>query len=358
MASKNILICGNYGAGNFGDELILKGLLKVAKTIPGFSVTVMSGNERETREWHGVETSPFVPSGVLSWAKNILNGKALRALRAIWKSDLVIFGGGGLFSEKESRSISIWAAQVRAFRWFRKEVVIVGQSFGEIHDTGNRKTIRKVVSGVRDLYVRDAASSENLKKLGVKRSIHVMHDSALWLTDEDFKAPAVTQEPYILLSLREWPGVDMAELLEKVDAMKYVIKEALGVPVKFLSMQKGAKSDLELYARLHDRKMTYIEPTDLDTLWSTVKASEFVISMRLHGCILAVLAKRSLLAISYDAKVENLLSDLGMVGNVVKMSDPLSAWLEQLQKVAIAEPSKSASRKADIHTFAKLLTKK
>ncbi len=357
MASKNILICGNYGAGNFGDELILKGLLKVVKTIPGFSVTVMSGNERETREWHGVETSPFVPSGLLSWAKNILNGKALRALRAIQKSDLIIFGGGGLFSEKESRSISIWAAQARAFQRFRKEVIIVGQSFGEIHDTGNRKTIREVVSGVRDLYVRDAASRENLKKLGVKRSIHVMNDSALWLTDEDFKVPAVSQEPYILLSLREWPGVDMTELLEKVDAMKYVLSEALHLPMKFLSMQSGPKGDLGLYATLHDRRMSYVEPTDLDILWSTVKGSEFVISMRLHGCILAVLAQKSLVAISYDAKVENLLTDLGMAGNVVKMHDPLSVWLDQLQKIATKGPARPASCKADIHTFAKLLTK-
>lgn len=358
MANINILICGNYGAGNLGDELILKGLLKEVRRIPHAEITVMSGNEKETRIFHGVKTAPFVPSSIRSWMKNILNGKAFHALRAIQKSDLVLFGGGGLFNEKEEQSIRIWSSQALMFFLLRKKVMMIGQSFGVIKKPENKKIIHRVCNGMKKICVRDFGSQKILENLKVRRTIHVIKDSALWLDDKDFEvSEKAYSSPYALLSLREWPGIDREEMAQKVQILSREIEEIYQLKVKFLALQKGSTSDRITYERLSSPNISYVEPRTLDELWSEVKGAELVVSMRLHGCILAHIAGKPLLALSYDDKVKNLLTDLGQRDSLSMADASIEEWRHQLQKVMTQPQKNAASIKADIHAFTKILTK-
>lgn len=359
----HILICGNYGAGNFGDELILKGLLKVVRQLPRVQITVTSGDPEETRRLHGdtIATCPFVPSSAGSWIKNMLNGKAFRALLAIRKSDLIVFGGGGLFNEKEERSIGIWTSQARMWRRFKKHAIIVGQSIGEIKKPEHQKTIRDVCASMKKICVRDTASKKNLEQLGVKHSITVLRDSALWLTDADFSENEKVKDvnnlsresfkPYALISLRTWPGVDHDELTQKVKEYAVYVQDRYHLALKFVAMQEGDSMEVP------ESTMTRVEPANLDELWHEFRQASVVVAMRLHACILATLARKPLLALSYDDKVRNLLSDLGHAEAVVDLNAPVAAWIQQLQKPQPQLRDISASLLADQHTLLKILTK-
>jgi polysaccharide pyruvyl transferase WcaK-like protein len=71
-----IVICGNYGAENLGDELILEGMLETLRAVsPDAEITVMSGNPKETK-WlykarYGMEAVAKFPSGIRSFLKSI-----------------------------------------------------------------------------------------------------------------------------------------------------------------------------------------------------------------------------------------------------------------------------------------------
>jgi len=58
MKSRNarVVICGYYGFGNAGDELILAGMLRDLRALrPGLAATVISGNPPLTQACHGVD---------------------------------------------------------------------------------------------------------------------------------------------------------------------------------------------------------------------------------------------------------------------------------------------------------------
>lgn len=366
MAARNILICGNYGAGNFGDELILKGLLKVARQIPNIDIVVMTGNPEETQRFHDVKTTSFIPSSFLSWVKNLLNGRAFRALSAIWKSDVIVFGGGGLFNEREIQSMRIWSWQARAFRWFRKPVVMVGQSFGKFEKEKNKKIICRVCGSMQKIIVRDTTSKKNLEKLGVTHNIHILKDSALWLSNEDFsdneniknvEIQKQLREKYAVITARFWPGIDNDELAQKLRTTIKEITTQYQMPVHFLAMQKGNISDRDVYEKLGIESVLYVEPKSINELWNEVNDASLIVSMRLHGCILAALARIRVLALSYDGKVRSLLTDIGLADSIADINSSNLAWLNQLGKITQTPPNTLASTKADQHTFLKILTK-
>lgn len=356
----HILICGNYGAGNLGDELILKGLLKVIGNFSNVTITVTSGNPEETRKWHGVKTCPFMPSSFGSWMKNIFNGNVCRAMIAIRKSDLIIFGGGGLFNEKEERSIRIWNAQVRIWKWLKKKIVMVGQSFDTIKNPHHQKIIREVCASMKKICVRDTSSKKNLEELGVKHQICVLSDSALWLTDEDFNLSVISShaKPYALINLRTWSGIEMSEMKEKIQTLVKILEKEHQLFVKFIAMQKGKISDRFAYDALGiSETVAYIEPENLDELWNEFTHASRVVAMRLHACILAVLTKKPFLAIAYDAKVKNLLADLGKQDSIINTQATENSWIDQLQKSKNQPQETLKNFKADEHTFKKILTK-
>ena len=63
-AAPRIVLVGNFGAENVGDELILAGFLrKLGKELPKAKVVVLGGNPNLVRRFHGVDALPHLPTG-------------------------------------------------------------------------------------------------------------------------------------------------------------------------------------------------------------------------------------------------------------------------------------------------------
>lgn len=115
-AAPKIVLVGNFGAGNFGDELILAGFLKkIGKELPRAKVVVLAGKPKLVRRFHGVDALPQIPTGFRSFWKR----GWWRSLRKIREADAIIFPGGGLFSDEESwRAIFLWSVHIFNFAIF------------------------------------------------------------------------------------------------------------------------------------------------------------------------------------------------------------------------------------------------
>lgn len=320
MEQPTILICGNYGAGNFGDELILKGIVKTVRELHPKAIIVTSGNPEKTATNHGIRAIHFFPSTILSLFKSILTFGFFRSIYYLYTSDIVLFGGGCLFNEKEPASINIWYRQFQWFRIFRKKVIILGQSFGKFSDRNSIRKIKEVIRYAKKIFVRDEFSKKMLSSFTAS-NIEVLLDPALWLQGRDLLHSVQdlvrTNKTYILLIIREWATVDKDSIEEQIAILAKHCLEKYQLPSRILILQDGASGDERISNELYRKIKPYCDAlpqkwTTIDDMVHIYDKASLIVSMRLHGGILGLILGKPTLFLDYDDKVGNLLADLGL----------------------------------------------
>lgn len=293
MRTNSILIVGNYGAGNLGDDAILGGIVTELRSI-GYSgeIQVTHGGRSTSSEiYKGLKKVPFVPVGLRSRFKKTRKV----ALQAIKNADLVILGGGGLFTDEESwKAPLIWAAQAKACRRLNKPYICFGQSVGPLKHWWSRRLAKTVFKNAQAVHVRDEISADLLKKWQIKPTVGT--DPAFsWLAQVKRSIP---KKPVLLVSLRKWPGFNESEWKPIVKEVQVFAKKRKLNPI-LISMQQGEDlkaAGLELY-----------EPNSALAAFEAFEKAELAVTMRLHAGIFAVAAGTQLLALSYSQKVKSLL---------------------------------------------------
>src|SRR3989339_978082 len=128
-----IALSGYYGFGNIGDEALLT---IIKQKIAGAEFTVLD--------------------------------RSFKIISQIFRSDLLISGGGTLFQDKtSSRSFYYYIGVVALAKLMGKKVMILAQGFGPLNKTLNRHLARLVLNRVDIITLRDKQSLETIKKLGV-----------------------------------------------------------------------------------------------------------------------------------------------------------------------------------------------
>jgi polysaccharide pyruvyl transferase CsaB len=300
MNLKNILIIGNYGAGNLGDDAILGGIVTDLRAV-GFtgSISVTYGGVRTSTEiYSGLKKVCFAPAGLRSFLKR-------RKLAHIEKADLVIIGGGGLFVDSESwRAPMIWSAQAKACRKVNTPYIIYGQSIGPLKRRLSRHLCKIALRGATAIHVRDKASFELLKKWKITSTLG--SDIAFsWLQNNIIKEK---RSKVILVSLRNWGAnteKSWRSLLKPIE--EFAKKEKLK-PV-MLGMDLSNQSELEA---LRGAGWDMFESPSAKQAAEAYAKAEYCIAMRLHANIFALSASTPLLSLSYSTKVISLLKTLGL----------------------------------------------
>lgn len=299
MQPRSILIIGNYGAGNLGDDAILGGIVQECRLL-GFrgEITVTHGGVQTSSEiYKGLKKVPFVPLGF----KSRWSGKGKQALQAIKHAELIIVGGGGLFTDSESwKAPLIWAQQVRAIRRLKKPYICYGQSIGPLKHFLSRYLAKTAFQNALDIHLRDENSAELLKKW--KIPFFIGTDPALsWLLTEKRKIP---KKPVLLLSLRRWPGFSQEKWKAILKEVKVYAKRQKLKPI-LISMQKGENLDVagfELY-----------EPQGALAAFEAFEKAQCAVTMRLHAGIFSLAASTPFIAISYSKKVKDFLGKYAVV---------------------------------------------
>jgi len=309
-ASPNLVLIGNFGAGNVGDELILAGFLcKLGKELPKAKVTVLGGDPRLVRRFHGVDALPHLPTGVRSFFKH----GWWRSVKKIREADAVIFPGGGLFTDQESaHAIFLWGIHLLVARYFWKPVYLLGQSIGPIESEYMKDFTRFCLRKVEWIGVRDTASENELKKLGVS-SVKIKHgnDSSFWLVNRVPKEKPLSkkgskQRIKILVSLRSFPKIGddfFAELAQALDE----ISEKFHARISFASFGKG---DDEVWKKVcrsakHSELWKKIElPESAEGVLKEIKNFDVVVGIRLHSIIAAKLVGVPAIAFAYSQKID------------------------------------------------------
>lgn len=271
-----VLISGYYGFGNLGDESLLAGILPALKN---HDLTVLSTKPKETQELHKIRS-------VHRYYNLIL---------AILKTDVLISGGGGLLQNKSSnRSLQYYLWVIKLAKIFKKKVIIFAQSIGPLDKYGKEL----VTTALKDckIAVRDKKSQELLVSLGLNSQL--VADPALLL-----KAPNNKKSGVLIFPRSGYPDISDAI----INASKSLQSKGLKLKLAAIHATEDEPEIEKIQNEIKD--IEYIKTKNPEELLELISQSEYVISARLHGAILAAVAKTEYCGIVYDPKVAAFLDE-------------------------------------------------
>ena len=315
MLSRSVLIIGNYGAGNLGDDAILGGILTDLRAM-GFSgrIRVTHGGTKSSRDiYKGLELVPFVPSGLRSRFRSESN----QALQAIRESDLIILGGGGLFTDAESRRAPyIWATQAKAAHKLKKPYICYGQSVGPLKTFLGRFWAKRTFKNAKAIHVRDEASAQLLKKWRLKATVGT--DPAFsWLLPLQRQLQLQKKQPrkpVLMVSLRLWPGHQEKTWEPLLKEIKVFAKRKHLKPI-LMAMDTRNVKEIEALKRT---KMEVFEPQSALEAFEGFEKSTLGVTMRLHACIFALASRTPFIALAYSQKVSALFPKSILTGGELR----------------------------------------
>lgn len=247
-----VLLIGYYGYGNFGDELMREGI------------------EDFFKKFH-VEYKIALPKRISK--DTISRFNIFELIDAIYDSDIVIYGGGGLLQDITSTksflyySFVIWLSLI-----FQKPVILFGNSLGPVKNGVNRFILKKILKNKNVfLFARDLVSYRYSK----------------WLN----KNATLSCDPSI-------------RYLKKIQIEKSVNYDLLIVPRKSSNIEKydvlrkyfskitvcpAQKTDIQVAKVIANRlQCDLFEDVDnTEKVLSLILSANFVISERFHPSLVA-----------------------------------------------------------------------
>lgn len=311
-----VLLSGYYGFGNLGDEALLGGLAS-ALSARGHTPVVLSGTPAATRSLHGFEA----------------HHRTRGLLGALLSTDAVVSGGGGLLQDgTSSRSLTYYLGVIRLARLLRRPVVVYGQSLGPLSQSG-RERVQAALRGV-PLLLRDARSRDLARALGFDSEL--VADPALLLpapagTIEGASSAERSSGPVVLV-----PRGGQPQLNRSLERLALSLVDA-GRKVEVASLHP-AEDDASAAALVAAVPSASQRPTATPAAaLNLFAAAAYVVSVRLHGCILAARSGTGFAGLSYDAKVAGFLEQAGAPSFAEPIDD------EALTALALSAPPVDAA---------------
>jgi polysaccharide pyruvyl transferase CsaB len=322
-AARSLLIAGYYGFGNAGDEAILTAMLGELRALrPELDLVVASGDPAATAVRHGVRAVP--------------RDDLPAVIAAIRDSDLVVLGGGGLFQD-------YWQVPAESFLTGRQGGLLTYAAFpvlaallgrpsmlyavgvGPLATEEGRALTRATFTLCSHATVRDPASLDLLREIGLSRPVELVADPAFLLAPVEGAAldtllaeiGVAPGEPLTGVALRPWArGADP-------DVWEGEIRKALDhhlaeTPGRLLFLPFQPDEDLAVGRRVAaalaspERALVVASPLMPAELAGLLGRCHLVLAMRFHAALLALASGVPVAGLAYDPKVTSLLAGAGL----------------------------------------------
>lgn len=305
---KTVVISGYYGYENIGDEALLASIVSALRAeVPDLHIIVLSADPGQTAARYGVEA--------------VNRFSLFPIFRALSRADLLISGGGSLLQDVTGPlTIPYYLSIVAMARMMGVPVMFYAQGIGPVTTGLGRMLIRLVAGGVDMITLRDPASGQLLKEIGVhKPPVELTADPVFGLNTEEagnlsqifssLDLPSL-EGPVAGVFIREWQGLTgykkaIAEMADSLSERQWHI---LFVPMQYPGDIAPAR---EISAMMNNRPLLVERSLSLQQLTGLVSSMDLVIGMRLHALIIAAVCGVPMLGISYDPKVSEFLDSTG-----------------------------------------------
>ncbi len=305
----NVVMSGYYGFSNAGDDAILQSVHQsILEASDDVGVTVLSNDPEATQRIYGL--------------KALHRFRLWSVLSALRKCDALLSGGGSLLQDRTStRSILYYLAVIRIAELMGKPVMLYANGIGPVEKHGNRKRVGKAVERAALVTLRDSASAQELRDIGVKRKdLYVTADPVFQLDPapeercrELLKRSGLEQDaPFVAVSVRDWP--DTEQFNRELAVVCDHLHKTYGLEVMFVLMQphKDRQATHQVRQAMEGKSYILEENCSPDELMGVLGQARLCLAMRLHTLIFAARVAVPVLGLVYDPKVESYLQELDM----------------------------------------------
>ena len=347
-----IALAGWYGSDNLGDEMILS-CMAAALRARGVEPIAVSIDPERTAAVHGVEAVAH---------RSPLPNRALR--RSLCSAHAMVLSGGVVQSETSPWNMWLHMSRLRAYRRSvsapstdgpaRAAIAAIGLGAGHVRGAGDRRMAVSEMRRACRVVTRDAASARRLHDWGVPdvaigadpvlagnaalvssraAATRLPHSRPAALTGSTGSRRDSTDTICVILRPPNRRGIRTAaatartswqpwtdQLAQSLDALA----ERSGMTVRLVPFQPS--QDTPMLVALQQRMRTDAElvTVNIDNVLAEVARSRFVVTMRYHGAIAALINDQSAVVLDYSPKMRSLAAEGGGWASVVDLA-PLDA---------------------------------
>jgi polysaccharide pyruvyl transferase CsaB len=355
-----VFLIGYYGVHNLGDDAILAAIEAAAPRL-GVEIVHYASRDRHDPDPRAV---PIVGPGLWRYA------------RAILRADRVVLGGGGILKDESVRlPLELFVTTVAA-RLARRPVALLAVGVGPLHGRVGRWLVRAIARLASERVVRDDASADELRRLGVRgvvvgadpvfaagggadeipgpalaAEMAVVDDAALPVdADRTAEPPLPGEQPRAVVSLRDW-YLEEPDHDERMARLHRAVADAIaplataGWRIDLVSLY-WPRDRLEAEAVAADERLAGTTVVDRELDWpelqSLIGGADLMIAMRYHALAAAATLDVPSIALAYESKVAALARTL-RIPAVDVADDADLATLPGL----VAEATRTGSAAAD-----------
>lgn len=307
----NLLIAGYHGYGNCGDEATLMAMTNNIKNMaPDVCITAISHIPELTKSEYNINS--------------VQRFNAIQVIKAIFKSDIIISGGGTLIQNGTStRSLIYYLSIINIAKIFRKKVMLYSNGIGPVTGKLNRKLVKLVVNNVDLITLREEFSAKDLSDIGVKSpEIYVTADASFTLesiskqeaTNILLKENIPIENTLVGVSVRHWNKAKfgenyLAEIAKTCDNLAKQGKTILFIPMEF---PKDVDTSKKIMSFMQEKSFILKGRYKPNEILGIVGKMDLVIGMRLHIILFSAIKSVPVVGIVYDPKIEYYLNVLNM----------------------------------------------
>jgi len=392
MKPLRIDLYGNFGAGNLGNECTLQAVIeKILQRRPDAQLRSLCTDPEDVWRRHGIsalrasmrgaaESSPFEPKSNQSAAPAPIRrpagpiGKLLRfafrrlplefvhwarMLRAIGKTDMLIVAGTGIVADYMCGPLG-WPYDMFKLSLLAKlcrvKLVFLSVGVGPIDHPLSRWFIKTSLRFASFRSYRDEASRRCLAGIGFGTDRDSVYpDVVFGLSGGQPRSNGVREDRrrVVGLGLKDYSGVvgqlETAEYRRYLDTMtafvSWLYEHDFSVRLLIGDFQYDSRVIDDFVDLLRSRNLS-VDPSRLvseparsvDELLAQLAQTDVVISARYHNLVMAMVLDKPVMALSDHAKLDSLLTDLGLAQYLVPLenlrAEELIARFERLDAEA------------------------
>jgi polysaccharide pyruvyl transferase CsaB len=246
----------------------------------------------------------------------------LAVLKAVYRADLLLSGGGSLLQTATSqRSFYYYLGVLLLGKLLGKPVMLYAQGIGPVHGKIARMLMRLIVEKTDLIAVRDEGSFYELRESGVRRpQIKTTADAVLGMRrvaldkgNDVLKNSGVERtRPIIGIAPRRW-GKNHHYFKALAEAADLLVdqKQAQVVFIP-MHMPDDLRNCRDIAAMMRNPAIVLEGGYDAGMFMSIVGNMELLIGVRLHALIFAAIMGTPIIAVSYDPKIDRFMESIGL----------------------------------------------
>ncbi|KON27190.1 hypothetical protein AC481_05525 [miscellaneous Crenarchaeota group archaeon SMTZ-80] len=344
---KSILVCGYFGYGSLGDEIILSGMkTSLLQKHPYWRIVILSHYPDVVKKLHSLPAVCDFPTGIKTFISWALRGRFWDTLKEVMKADVFILGGGGFLSDLNWSNIPTWLMKVIYAKLFCLPVMSYALGVGPITKRSAKIMVRIIFNQFNLITVRDEESKRCLENAGVKRKIIVTVDPGVFvepninvqlknesgepITGASTKYKIGLAPAAMFYSEKLWPGKTERyfELIRDFATLSDFIIERLNAEVFLFQVSPNVDSDMcqKIQQSMRNRAHILFPHYNHLEIAGVFAQMDMIVGMRFHSIVLSVAVGVPFVAIIYHHKTKCFLEQI----NQLHRSVPLEFRLEDL----------------------------